>query len=120
MEQLFRRDGKSPGLMNKILFGRIKKHLGKEPRKLKVLFVTVNNLRRECETDGGGLSSGGGSRDLLHESGSRYRVITEMVLTCHYGLSRAGELRADGVRRPLLSHPAWRPPARPRRATAGL
>ena len=36
MDQLFRRDGKKPGLMNKLLFGNIKKHLGGNVRLMVV------------------------------------------------------------------------------------
>ena len=36
MEQLFHNNGKKPGLMNKLLFGHIKKHLGGNVRLMVV------------------------------------------------------------------------------------
>merc|ERR1719264_1217341 len=42
MDQLFRRNGKKPGLMNKLLFGNIKKHLGGNVRLMVVASAPVD------------------------------------------------------------------------------
>ena len=43
MDQLFHRNGKKPGLMHKLLFGRIKKHLGGNVRLMVVGSAPVDS-----------------------------------------------------------------------------